>query len=123
MVGAPGDPRTSTRWVLGGKGPIESRYADLPVLPPSFGLSRFQLRLDVADEPGVLAQVARVLAEHDISIETVNQAILSVRGTQLADLVISTHRAPVAALAATVGALGALEVVDRVTSVLRVEGE
>jgi homoserine dehydrogenase len=109
--------------VLGGKGPIESRYADLPVLPPSFGLSRFQLRLDVADEPGVLAQVARVLAEHDISIETVNQAILSVRGTQLADLVISTHRAPVAALAATVGALGALEVVDRVTSVLRVEGE
>ena len=109
--------------VLGGKGPIESRYADLPVLPPSFGLSRFQLRLDVADEPGVLAQVARVLAEHDISIETVNQAILSVRGTQLADLVISTHRAPVAALAATVAALGALEVVDRVTSVLRVEGE
>jgi len=109
--------------VLGGKGPIESRYADLPVLPPSFGLSRFQLRLDVADEPGVLAQVARVLAEHDISIETVNQAILSVRGTQLADLVISTHRASVAALAATVGALGALEVVDRVTSVLRVEGE
>jgi homoserine dehydrogenase len=109
--------------VLGGKGPIESRYADLPVLPPSFGLSRFQLRLDVADQPGVLAQVARVLAEHDISIETVNQAILSVRGTQLADLVISTHRAPVAALAATVGALGALEVVDRVTSVLRVEGE
>jgi len=109
--------------VLGGKGPIESRYADLPVLPPSFGLSRFQLRLDVADEPGVLAQVARVLAEHDISIETVNQAILSVRGTQLADLVISTHRAPVGALAATVSALGALEVVDRVTSVLRVEGE
>jgi len=109
--------------VLGGKGPIESRYADLPVLPPSVGLSRFQLRLDVADQPGVLAQVARVLAEHDISIETVNQAILSVRGTQLADLVISTHRAPVAALAATVAALGALEVVDRVTSVLRVEGE
>jgi len=109
--------------VLGGKGPIESRYADLPVLPPSVGLSRFQLRLDVADQPGVLAQVARVLAEHDISIETVNQEILSVRGTQLADLVISTHRAPVAALAATVAALGALEVVDRVTSVLRVEGE
>ena len=109
--------------VLGGKGPIESRYADLPVLPPSVGLSRFQLRLDVADQPGVLAQVARVLAEHDISIETVNQAILSVRGTQLADLVISTHRAPVAALVATVAALGALEVVDRVTSVLRVEGE
>src|SRR5450830_1902216 len=108
---------------LGGKGPIESSYADLPVLPPSVGLSRFQLRLDVADQPGVLAQVARVLAEHDISIETVNQAILSVRGTQLADLVISTHRAPVAALAATVAALGALEVVDRVTSVLRVEGE
>jgi homoserine dehydrogenase len=109
--------------VLGGKGPIESSYAELPVLPPSAGLSRFQLRLDVANQPGVLAQVARVLAEHDISIETVHQAILSVRGSQLADLVISTHLAPVAALSATVVALGALDVVDRVTSVLRVEGE
>lgn len=109
--------------VLGGKGPIESSYADLPVLPPSVGSSRFQLRLDVADQPGVLAQVARVLAEHDISIETVNQAILPVRGSRLADLVISTHLAPVAALGATVDALGRLDVVDRVTSVMRVEGE
>jgi len=109
--------------VLGGKGPIESSYADLPVLPPSAGLSRFQLRLDVTDQPGVLAQVALVLAEHAVSIETVRQAPLAGRGgKKLAHLVISTHLAPVAALSATVDALGELEVVDHVTSVLRVEG-
>ena len=109
--------------VLGGKGPIESSYADLPVLPPSAGLSRFQLRLDVTDQPGVLAQVALVLAEHAVSIETVRQAALAGRGgKKLAHLVISTHLAPVAALSATVDALGELEVVDHVTSVLRVEG-
>ena len=49
--------------VLGGKGPIESRYAELPVLPAAAARTRYQVRLDVADRPGVLAQVAAVLAD------------------------------------------------------------
>jgi homoserine dehydrogenase len=36
-------------------------------------VSAFYLHLDVADEPGVLAQVAQVLAEQDVSVKSVVQ--------------------------------------------------
>jgi len=107
--------------VLGGRGPIESSYADLPVLPPAAAVSRFQVRLDVADRPGVLAQVAAALAGLGVSIEAVRQTP-GPRDVGPAHLVISTHEATEAARAATVAALSALPVVDRVVSVLRVEG-
>ncbi|BDZ42948.1 homoserine dehydrogenase [Paraoerskovia sediminicola] len=55
--------------VLGGKGPEESNYADLPILPPSAATTRYQIRLTVDDVPGVLARVAHVLADHGVSIE------------------------------------------------------
>src|SRR6188472_874397 len=41
--------------VLGGRGPVESSYADLAMLPASAAITRYQVRLDVADRPGVLA--------------------------------------------------------------------
>ncbi len=75
--------------------------------------------MDVADRAGVLAAVAGVFAKHGVSIATVNQ---SGHGHQ-AMLVIVTHAAPDAALAATVEELRALDIVRAVTSVLRVEGE
>ncbi|MBU4213453.1 MAG: homoserine dehydrogenase, partial [Actinobacteria bacterium] len=105
--------------VLGGRGPAESFYAELPVLAPEAAVSRFQVRLDVADRPGVLAQVAAALANLGVSIEAVRQ---TPTGAGPAHLVISTHAATEAARAATVEALAALPVVDRVVSVLRVEG-
>lgn len=104
---------------VGGRGPAESFYAELPVLPAHAAVSRFQVRLDVADRPGVLAQVAAALANLGVSIEAVRQ---TPTGTGPAHLVISTHAATEAARAATVEALAALPVVDRVVSVLRVEG-
>jgi homoserine dehydrogenase len=36
-------------------------------------VSSFYLHLEVADEPGVLAQVARVLADEDVSVKSVVQ--------------------------------------------------
>ncbi|GIJ00163.1 homoserine dehydrogenase [Sediminihabitans luteus] len=113
--------------VLGGKGPQESTYADLPVLPPSAALTRYQVRLVVADRPGVLAQVAHLLADHQVSIEAVRQAPATPAGdgsgpAGVAHLVITTHSATEAALAATVEAVAALEPVHEITSVLRVEG-
>jgi homoserine dehydrogenase len=107
--------------VLGGRGPAESFYADLPVLPPEAAVSRFQVRLDVADRPGVLAQVAAALAGLGVSIEAVRQTPGS-PGQGSAHLVISTHAATEAARRATVHALAGLPVVDAVVSVLRVEG-
>jgi homoserine dehydrogenase len=104
-----------------GRGPGESSYADLPVRPMGDVPTRYHVSLDVEDRPGVLAQVAHVFAEHDVSIETVRQTVRRGEGRRAA-LVVVTHQAPDAALAATVDALADLEIVASVDSVMRVEG-
>ncbi|WFE24742.1 MULTISPECIES: homoserine dehydrogenase [unclassified Solwaraspora] len=96
----------------------ESAYADLPIRPMGEAVTRYHISLDVADRAGVLAAVAGVFARHDVSIATVRQ---SGRDND-ASLVIVTHRAPDAALAATVEELRGLDVVRSIASVLRVEG-
>jgi homoserine dehydrogenase len=105
--------------LAGTRGPDASTYAGLPVMPMGETLTRYHVSLDVDDRPGVLAPVAEAYARHDVSIETVRQAS---RG-QEAQLVIVTHTARDAALAATVRDLEALSVVRAVASVMRVEGE
>ena len=116
--------------VLGGRGPGESAYADLPLLGMGQAMTRYHISLDVADRPGVLAQVATAFAEHHVSIETVRQQQVPASGdasdgsaaAARANLVVVTHAAPDAALSATVDALAALPVVRGVNSVMRVEG-
>ncbi len=112
--------------VGGRRGPGESAYAELPVRPMGEVQTRYHVSLDVTDRPGVLAQVAQVFAEHGVSIETVRQQVRprpdGGEGERAA-LVIVTHRAPDAALAATVDALAGLDTVASVDSVMRVEGE
>lgn len=108
--------------VLGGKGPVESRYADLPVHGIGVTRTRYQIHLRIEDRPGVLAQVAQAFAAHGVSIETVRQGRAEVAGAEQADILVVTHQAPDAALAATVADLAGLPVVRSVISVLRVEG-
>ncbi len=105
--------------LAGTKGPEQSTYADLPVLPMGDTLTRYHVSLDVADKPGVLAPVAEAFARHGVSIQAVRQTS---RGDD-ALLIIVTHEARDADLAATVGELKALPVVRAVASVMRVEGE
>ncbi|MEU3877703.1 MULTISPECIES: homoserine dehydrogenase [Streptomyces] len=100
-------------------GPGESAYTRLPVSPMGDVVTRYHISLDVADRPGVLAQVATVFAEHGVSIDTVRQ-----QGKDgEASLVVVTHRATDAALSATVEALRRLDTVRGVASTMRVEGE
>lgn len=49
------------------------RLADLPILPMAEVESAYYLRAQVKDQPGVLAQMARFLADEQISIEAVIQ--------------------------------------------------
>ncbi|HEY6741280.1 MAG TPA: homoserine dehydrogenase [Lapillicoccus sp.] len=134
--GAGGDPTASAvlgdvvavarHRVGGGRGPGESAYADLPILPMGSAQTRYHISLDVADRPGVLAGVASAFADHDVSIETVRQQIVPAAVDDASDgrasLVVVTHTAPDAALSATVEALAALPIVRAVDSVMRVEG-
>ena len=105
--------------LAGTRGPELSTYAELPVLPMGDTLTRYHVSLDVDDRPGVLAPVAEAFARHDVSIQAVRQTS---RGDE-ALLVIVTHEARDADLAATILELKALPVVRAVASVMRVEGE
>ena len=82
-------------------------------------MTRYHVALDVDDRAGVLAAVAQAFAEHGVSIQTVRQ---EGRGDD-AQLVVVTHRATDAALAATVEALRGMDIVREVSSVMRVEGD
>ncbi|AYF98780.1 homoserine dehydrogenase [Protaetiibacter intestinalis] len=116
------------RHVVGGPGVAESTQADLPILPISSVVTRYQITLSVYDRPGVLAQIATLFSEHGVSVEAVQQSVPAPVSGGPGDepggatLVIGTHRATEAALADTVAALADSPVVERVESVLRVEG-
>ncbi|WP_151771234.1 homoserine dehydrogenase [Streptomyces abyssomicinicus] len=105
--------------LAGATGPGDSAYAALPVSPMGEVVTRYHISLDVADKPGVLAQVATVFAEHGVSIDTVRQ-----QGKDgEASLVVVTHRASDASLSGVVEALRGLDTVRGVASIMRVEGE
>ena len=106
----------------GGKGPRESNYVSLPILPMASTRTRFQIRLEVADRPGVLAKVAAILGAHDVSIDSVRQPP-SGSGEGRAQLVVSTHEAVESDLRATVEEIRACTTSHAVLSVLRIEGE
>ncbi|MFZ9927272.1 MAG: homoserine dehydrogenase [Candidatus Nanopelagicaceae bacterium] len=104
--------------VIGGLGPKESTYAERDIAPMGQTLTRYLIRLNVNDRPGVLASVANVFSSHAVSIQTVRQ---DGRGAQ-AELIVVTHTATDAALAETVEGLRNLDTVRSVESVIRVEG-
>ena len=115
-----GDLVTVARNRLSGRsGPGESAYADRPVLPMGETLTRYHVAIDVDDRAGVLASVALAFADHDVSIQTVKQ---EGRGAD-AQLVVVSHTATDAQLAATVEQLRGMGIVREVTSVMRVEGD
>lgn len=102
----------------GSAGHGESDYAELKLAELGSITTRFLIRMDVKDRPGVLASVAQIFATNKVSIETVRQ---SGRGDS-AELIVMTHNATEAALQSTVADLAKNEVVKSVESVLRVEG-
>lgn len=109
------------RHVVGGPGLTESKHAGLPVLDIGKVTTRYAVALEVTDAPGVLASVAGIFSDHGVSVETVEQS-MAPADASTANLIIGTHEAREADLAATVSALEANSVVARVASVLRVEG-
>lgn len=110
--------------VLGGPGRAETTTGQVSALPITAAVTSYYIGLDVADQPGVLAKIARLFADHGVSIEIMRQTIHrdADSNVESAELRIVTHRASEAALAATVEAVKGLDVINSVTSVLRVEG-
>ncbi|SEN32724.1 homoserine dehydrogenase [Cryobacterium sp. TMT1-3] len=118
------------RHVAGGPGVAASSYAGLPVFDIGRVTTRYAVTLEVTDEPGVLATIASVFSKRKVSLALVEQsmtpAVMATKSraarSATATLVIGTHDATEAALAATVQDLATNSVVSEVASVLRVEG-
>jgi len=81
--------------------------------------SQYFILLEVVDRRGVLAQVAGVFADHDVSIKSVWQEGFGDEAT----LVLVTHRASERDFQRMLKDLSALEVVEEVASWMRVLGE
>lgn len=80
-------------------------------------VSSYYLRLDVQDEPGVLAHVSSTLGEHDVSIEVLNQ-----KDTRPSDaqIVIVTNEVTESSINAAIRQLGNLEQVTSAVTKIRV---
>ena len=110
------------RHIAGGLGVGESTRANLPIVEVGRVTTRYQITLEVDDRPGVLATIAGILSEGRVSIATVEQTVTG-EDARTARLVIGTHKALEQDLRETVDRLAASGVVERVVSVLRVEGD
>ncbi len=82
--------------------------------------TQYYVRLSAADQPGVLAQIARVFGDNMISI---SQAIQpeSDSMTQTAEIVITTHPAREKAMRQALHELAQLEVVREISNFIRIE--
>ncbi|MGA0108637.1 MAG: homoserine dehydrogenase, partial [Candidatus Nanopelagicales bacterium] len=101
------------------RGPGESVYADLNILPISEAITSYYINLEVADQPGVLAEISNVFAKHSVSIQTVRQ---ETRGKD-ASLIVKTHQAKESALEKVIAELKDLSAVRHLNGAMRVEGE
>jgi homoserine dehydrogenase len=103
---------------LNSVGQRETDYADRDIASIDSTKTKFLIRLEVADKAGVLAAIATVFAKHGVSIQTVNQA----GRNNDAEVTIVTHLATEGELKATVASLTAMDMVNKISSVIRVEG-
>jgi homoserine dehydrogenase len=114
------------------RGPVETGHREIPIQPIEDLQTQYYVRLDVVDEPGVLAQVATTFGWHGVSISQVRQELRddapeqATKGSGVggsAELVIVTHRAREGDLRACVEELQMADKVHEVSAVIRVESE
>ena len=111
----------------GGNGPRELVYANLPILPRSEAVTRYQVQAEIRDRVGVLAEVAGIFAANGVSIKSVSQRdandeVSEEGGEQkTAVLTILTHRATEGSLEQVVADLNDSASVIEVSSILRSE--
>ena len=67
------------------------RLSDTPILSISQITSAYYLKMTALNQPGVLADVTRILGDNDISIEAIEQKRATAQ-TQFADVIILTHQ-------------------------------
>ncbi|MFC1903790.1 homoserine dehydrogenase [Chloroflexota bacterium] len=82
--------------------------------------TRYYIRINAADRPGVLAQIAKILGDHLISIASAIQKEAD-SVAQTAEIMIMTHPAQEKAMQQALGKLEQLEAVKEINNLIRVE--
>jgi len=100
--------------------PEPDQLSNTPVLPIEDVETSYYLRMRVADRPGVLADITRILADCRISIESMVQK-QQVTGKREVDIVFLTHRAIERDVNAAIKKMGKLKTV--LGSIVRIRQE
>ena len=94
---------------------------DLPILPLAEVVTSYYLRLRVEDKPGVLADITRILADQQISIDAMIQREPE-EGEEQTDIIFLTHETREKNVDAAIGKIEALSAVKGKLTRLRLEG-
>ena len=115
-VDAAGMPATGK---TGAAPPAGTAAANAPALAPLEKITgRYYVRTLVKDEPGVLAQIATVMANHRVSIASVTQPEVAEEGTAV--LILTTHESNERAIRETLADLARLPAVVEAPLLLRI---
>jgi len=109
--------------VRGNQGPMlgykKGLESGLKLLPKEDIVTQYYLRLEVADESGVLASITSTLGEYGISIEAMLQKPSST--DERAKLLFTTHKCKESEMQEAMTALGKLNVVHGYIAMMRIE--
>jgi homoserine dehydrogenase len=86
------------------------QLSDIPFLPMSEVVTSYYLRLRVLDRPGVLADITRILADRDISIDAMIQKEPS-EGEDQTNIILLTHQSIERQVSAAIDQIEALPTV------------
>ena len=109
------------RHLGGGSTTSESSHAKLNILPIDDIVTRYQISIEVRDQPGVLAVIASMFADLEISVETLEQSTLE-DGGETVMLTVITHETSERSLKNLIEKLNASDAVVEFKGQTRVEG-
>ena len=100
--------------------PLPALNADVRINPISALETKYYMRMNVVERPGVFAQILKVLGDLDISIASAIQKETD-DAARRAEIVLMTHRAKEESVQNALKAIDKLEVVNEIGSLIRVE--
>gem|GEM_PF-2030713 len=109
------------RHLGGGSGMNESSHADLTIMPIDDIVTRYQISMEVRDQSGVLAVIASMFADLDISVETLEQSPVDTDADTVM-LTIITHETSERSLKKLMEKLNSKDEVVEIKGQIRVEG-
>src|SRR5512140_1568013 len=96
------------------------QLSNVPILPMEEVVTSYYLRMRVVDRPGVLADITRILADHEVSIDAMVQKEPS-EGEEQVDIIMLTHQTREKQINAAIAAIENLAVVTGKVTRIRLE--